>query len=872
MTGEPPGGRAWPLVGRERELRAAMAAVERGGVFIVGEMGVGKSRLLAALSQMLSNDGCDVIRVAGFDAAGSLPLTPLLPVLAEKAGASNPARRILSELYRRTRHGRVILVVDDANLLDPASAGVVHQVAHHRLAPVLAAVRAPEPRPAAVDALWRDEHLERFELGPLTRPAVDELVERTFDGRVEASTLARIWALTRGYPLYLRELLAGALEAGTLEQDSSGSWRLALGARLPERVEEVVGDRLRGLDEHERAVIELVSLAPGLPRRIIDELAAAEALDALARRDILAVRASTEGETVEPAHPIFAEVALGSRTSPELDERRRMLARSLVETEESPARAAGLLLDAGEAVPAELLDRAIREARTSLDPYLLERLATASATASGDVGSIVARAEALAMQHRAAESNEQFEAAVAAAPDSQETAIKLRWMMAVHDFDTALASEQFWHDVVESGPTSDPAVEEMLLRATLFLDPSRADEVARRCRQLRSGPGVSAQIRARAQMVQATALLWGARSDEALEVLRSAPLDALDPLDTQRVQFTHIWGMGWSGHVIEADAAAQRWMAEASSSDDADLAELALGVGGFVATFTGHHDEAVRLFEASLRLQPVCSDVRAAPVALGLRAMHMPEVAGADETAILGAIRDFEQLPETARRLPAVAGAVARSRLERLSGTGDGLAPLLSTRREMEHRAGQLLDCHVLAELLLLGHSSEVLEPLRNLGESSGVIGWWANAADLVDRGDGEGLESLAHRTSQRGAIGMAADFVTLANRVHDQAGDTAAALRTRRLHDHLMGSLPGARSLVGISESPLSEREEQVVDLVLAGRTNREIADELFVAVRTVEGHLHRTYRKLGLDGRADLGRLRIQPPDAASRGRGTA
>jgi DNA-binding CsgD family transcriptional regulator len=55
-----------------------------------------------------------------------------------------------------------------------------------------------------------------------------------------------------------------------------------------------------------------------------------------------------------------------------------------------------------------------------------------------------------------------------------------------------------------------------------------------------------------------------------------------------------------------------------------------------------------------------------------------------------------------------------------------------------------------------------------------------------------------------------------------------------------------------------LTETERQVADLVAAGLTNREVADRLFVSVRTVEANLSRTYAKLGVRSRTELaGRL---------------
>ncbi|MGH2783328.1 MAG: response regulator transcription factor, partial [Thermoleophilaceae bacterium] len=49
-----------------------------------------------------------------------------------------------------------------------------------------------------------------------------------------------------------------------------------------------------------------------------------------------------------------------------------------------------------------------------------------------------------------------------------------------------------------------------------------------------------------------------------------------------------------------------------------------------------------------------------------------------------------------------------------------------------------------------------------------------------------------------------------------------------------------------------LSGRERQVAELVAAGRTNGEIADELFVSTKTVETYLSRAFGKLGVSSRA--------------------
>jgi DNA-binding NarL/FixJ family response regulator len=52
-----------------------------------------------------------------------------------------------------------------------------------------------------------------------------------------------------------------------------------------------------------------------------------------------------------------------------------------------------------------------------------------------------------------------------------------------------------------------------------------------------------------------------------------------------------------------------------------------------------------------------------------------------------------------------------------------------------------------------------------------------------------------------------------------------------------------------------LTETETRVAELAAAGRSNKEIAAELFMGVSTVESHLSRVYRKLGVRSRAGLG-----------------
>ncbi len=73
-------------------------------------------------------------------------------------------------------------------------------------------------------------------------------------------------------------------------------------------------------------------------------------------------------------------------------------------------------------------------------------------------------------------------------------------------------------------------------------------------------------------------------------------------------------------------------------------------------------------------------------------------------------------------------------------------------------------------------------------------------------------------------------------------------------LDPQLGARLAATSPAVGRSSSELTERELEVLRLIARGRTNREMAERLFLSVRTVESHRARIQRKLGRSRRSDL------------------
>jgi DNA-binding CsgD family transcriptional regulator len=51
-----------------------------------------------------------------------------------------------------------------------------------------------------------------------------------------------------------------------------------------------------------------------------------------------------------------------------------------------------------------------------------------------------------------------------------------------------------------------------------------------------------------------------------------------------------------------------------------------------------------------------------------------------------------------------------------------------------------------------------------------------------------------------------------------------------------------------------ISNREKEIIRLIIRGRSNKEIEDELFISIRTVKSHIYKIYQKFGVKSRLEL------------------
>jgi two-component system response regulator NreC len=92
---------------------------------------------------------------------------------------------------------------------------------------------------------------------------------------------------------------------------------------------------------------------------------------------------------------------------------------------------------------------------------------------------------------------------------------------------------------------------------------------------------------------------------------------------------------------------------------------------------------------------------------------------------------------------------------------------------------------------------------------------------------------------------------------------DLVQAVRSAAAGDTYLQPALGARLAAGAetqASDELSERERDVLSLIALGHTNAEVAEQLYISIRTVESHRAHIQQKLRLSSRAELVRYALE------------
>jgi DNA-binding CsgD family transcriptional regulator len=866
----------WPLVGRAAALERVhdlLVGPEPRCVVLAGPSGVGKTALGRACLRLARDEGATTHQVTATRSAARLPFGAVAPLLHDAAPDLGPAkavddrvdllRRSVAALADRSDGSDLLLFVDDAHLLDDASATLVHQVAASGAATVLATVTSGEVAPDPVVALWKDELAERVELDGLAADAITELLSAVVGGPIDSATAAQFTERCQGNALFLRELVVGALDDGSLV-DEGGIWRLVDDLSRSARLVEIVETRLGRLDDDERALLELVAYGEPLGQAELAALSDHEVAEALERRGLLASHLDDRRMEIRLAHPLYGDV-VRART-PAL--RARGIAESLADAvegtgsarHEDALRIATWRLTAGDGDPQVLLDGATT-ARWRYDFPLAERLARAAADAGAGFDAELLAAHITGLQGRSDEAAAELaDLAERAGTDAE------RARVAIVRFDTSVV----WSAADESdvlgtalAAVGDPAWRDRLAARRLAVvlnaaGPRAAIEAARPVLAAADGEALVFAL-----LAEAYGLARAGRLDEALTA-SDRGADARLAIDSPLAWYPwwhavpRCMALLYAGRFQEAAAEAGghhgQAVAEGSAEAQAIFAVLeatAAADRGQVRTAAHRAREAQAVHQNLRRPVLVRQDLIVGALAHALSGDAAAATAQLDELDALGlppVLRDEVDLIQARAWTAAAAGDMptARAHLEAAADMG----------REIGDRVGEAAALHALARL---GRARDVRTRLVEV--AAGIDGDLATArvahTEALVTGDTAALDEVSLRFDEMGADLLAAEAAADAAVGYRQAGDLRAAAAAERraaeLAERAEGPVTPALQAIE-TRARLTPAERETAVLAAAGRTNKEIAEQLHLSPRTIENRLQRVYEKLGISGRAEL------------------
>ncbi|MCU1496791.1 MAG: hypothetical protein JWM47_744 [Acidimicrobiales bacterium] len=866
---------SWPLVGREFEVdlvSGALADPGGGLAVIYGPAGVGKTRVAEASLHILEQQRRPTARAIASHSAATLPLGALAPILPA-AHPSDPSPAAIFEHARRevVRRGageHLTVFVDDAHLLDTASAVLLTHLLDAQAVRVVATIRDGEPLPDAVAGWWRRGNAVRLDLGDLDRGATAEILAGALGGDVVTETVHNLHAASHGNPLLLRALVHQALEDGQLG-DATGTWRLTGDIEPSRRIVDVMATRLAALDPAVRGLLEQLVVCAPLG---VDELAgevAVEELEALERSGLLRVVVDGRRHQLVLGHPLYGEALRADlpvlrRRAILLDTAGRVEALSARRREDA-RRVATWQLDAGTTPDRELLLNAARHARYAYDYAQVERLSSIlwSLEHTAEVAVLLGEAHCQLGHFEEAE-------AILSAPLSadspgallmQRGALRgqnLQWGLG--DTDAALAVVKDDQVTMGAEHADDLAIREAGVWH-FASRPQKALDILDRV-----APDTP-RSRVLIAIVSGQALARVGRTAEAIEASVSAYAEHLALAEPLAMSHPGIHIINQAYALMEAGRFSEGDELGRLGYDVAHADNIPFGLTWFSLALGKSCTQQGRLDEARQWLQGAASTA-------GLHGLHGPErtslcglaaveavlgnaVAARAALDRAGALAEFEFLrfdePTGWAWTAWAEGEPERARRILLSGA--------AAAAEWDNIGAAAMHWHDAARL----GAGNVGPHLVGLAERADSLVVAARAAHVLalEADDGDALGAASTAFEDLGMVLLATEAACAAADAYRRRGLQRPGANLARRAQALAQRHPGAHT-PGLqllpSALPLSAREREVAALAGRGLTSQEIAERLFLSVRTVNNHLGNVYAKLGINGRDELADALVQ------------
>jgi DNA-binding CsgD family transcriptional regulator len=868
----------WPLTGRgeEMELLTALfaAEAEQKGVVLAGGAGVGKTRLAREASAVAAERGWVVRSVHGTATAQAIPLgafsqwidqfddQPLMLV-----------RSVIAAVTASPENSSVLVVVDDVHLLDDLSAFVLHQLVERGAATVIATLRTGETVPKAVTELWKDGHLKRLDIRPLSPIECTSLLEAALGSPVVEQTSARLWELTRGNVLFLHAIVRQERQAERLIR-SGGEWTWAGPISISHTLAELVDVYVGIAPEPVLDVLDLLAVAEPLELGHLRALADPQAIEDAERRELIRVSHESPTDLVRIGHPLYGETR---RSVMGLMRARRLRARvaDAIRSAHSgmaaadPLRLALLWLESDLPGDPEVHYGGAEAAYRRLDMDLSERLAEAAIRAGAGIESRILLARTLGMLGRGEEA-EQLLTQLSADAEKDETWAAATTLRAMNLLLTLGRPEESWAVIEDAlAETSELLHQELLaIRALQLAMAARPADVVdllavihrdrlTTASRINLNFGTTIALGELGRLEQATQT-----PEDNLVLAADSPVNAFQAVS---LALMHVDALAVTGNITEAVELSKRVVGQWTDLPDISRT-VAGGVIGIAAAAQGDLPAARQRLGAALaamELRQASGSLPFLGIGYWMRIAHAETLArSGDVTSADPELSEMQRILhpsfvflEPNRMLAAAWLAAARGYATKALNL---VAEAIEFARAHGQHAREVL---CLQNAIQLGDTEDHRGRLTELAAlvdcpRAHAVARWASA--LAEH-DGSALLAVSDELELIGDLIGAADAAAQAagvfRRQNLRGSKLTASRRAAKLIAKSGVNTPAAREIE--APLPLSSREREIAAFVRDGMSNKDIAESLIMSVRTVEGHIYRACNKLGLSSRAELAEL---------------
>lgn len=860
---------AWPLIGRAEELAMIADALRDDsdycGVVIAGGAGVGKTRLAAEAVDIARQEGWVTHSVVGTTAAQSIPLGAFAQWIEGTDGQLLSLVGAAIAALSRTPDGQpVLIVVDDAQLLDDLSAFVIHELVRRRAAHVVITLRTGQSAAETVSELWKDGLLRRLDLQPLSSEQSVALLQSALGGEIGAHTARRMWDLTRGNVLFLYQLVRQELQAGRLSSaEAAWSWsgEMTASSTLIDLVDLYVGKAPSEIVD----VVDLIAVAEPLELDYLTSVADSTMIEEAERRELIVVEASSIAPVVRLAHPLYGEVRrvqMGPLRAARLRGRLAMAikGRHLESGPTDRLRLAVLWLDSDLPGDAGLFFGGAAEAFLRLDFDLTNRFCEAALAAGAGTPARILYGLSLYSMGDGVQAEAILDAMSASqAPD-------FLWMTAVmikaaNRLFILGQPEQAWTFFEEALAAAPPELEPQLkplrvLGLAMKACPAEAAEAAASLDANVLG-ALPATILACGEVIALGDLGKPDAAIAAVDACKRRAGSAPEAANQMvALNLIHVDALVAGGLLHQAHSLGEQVYAQWGDIPR-DPSAAAVAIKGLAALARGELADAAKCLRAAItNIEPRHDRTGGLYLFWLAYAETLARAGQVDAAAVaLDNVERYRhpsyQYVESTRLM--VAGWVAAARgwkSESISFARDA-ADFAYAHGQSAREVMSLQAAVQFGDTSRAGRLTELAAFVG--GPRAPIVSRWATA---VSNADGQELLRVSEDLEEMGdriAAADAAAHAALAFHQHGLRGSrlTASGRATRIITE--CGGVTTATRAAAVS-LPISDREREIATMASQGLTNKQIAEALVMSVRTVEGHIYRACTRLGFKNRSDL------------------